>query len=182
MVKTIYLLRHFRVKDDQKEKLNAQEFDTWVDEYDKMNLEYLDLDLPPIDLCLVSPQNRAIASASHLNIEYRIDERLREVEAKLFKQSRWKFSKNFWLALGRLRWLFNIGSRETRKDSYARAREIVEALQESKVQNILILTHGFFIKILAQELHKEGFRGDMDIKPKNGKIYPMRLENFCIYS
>jgi len=182
MAKIIYLLRHFRVKDHQKGKLTAQEFDAWVDDYDKMELELLDLDLPSMDLCLVSPQHRAITSANSLDIEYSIDERLREVEAKLFKESSWRFSKNSWLALGRLRWLFNIGSGETRKDSYSRAREVIEVLQESKAQNILILSHGFFIKMLAKELYEEGYRGRVDIKPKNGKVYPMRLENFCKYS
>ncbi|MEA2027750.1 MAG: histidine phosphatase family protein [Campylobacterota bacterium] len=176
MAKTIYLLRHFRVKDTQKAWLDGKAFDAWVDAYDDMELEYLDIELPSFDSCLVSPQNRAIRSAKHLGIEYTIEPNLHEVEPKLFWHSRWKLSKNIWLTLGRLRWLLNMSSDETRSDTFARVHNVIKKLQESEAHNILILSHGFFIKILARELRKEGFVGDMDIKPKNGKIYPMQIE------
>jgi len=173
MAKNIYLLRHFRVKDRQKAWLTGKEFDQWVDAYDKMELEYLNIELPSFDTCLVSPQNRAICSAKHLDIAYTIESKLHEVEPKLFWQSKWKLSKNIWLTLGRLLWLFNLAQKEGRDDTHTRAKDVVTMLQKSPHQNILILSHGFFIKILARELSKEGFVGELDIKPQNGKIYPM---------
>jgi len=171
---TIYLLRHFRVKDTQKAWLDGKAFDKWVDAYDDMALEFRDIDLPSCDICLVSPQSRAIRSVEHLGIAYQIEPQLHEVEPKLFLESKIKLSKNIWLILGRLKWLLNIGSNEKREDSYRRAQEVVKILQKHQAQNILILSHGFFIKVLAKELHKMGFKGKMDIKPQNGKLYPFR--------
>lgn len=174
MIKNIYLLRHFRVKDDQRGWLNGEEFDAWVDAYDEMELEYCNMHLPSMDVCFVSPQSRAVRSANYLGLEYSIESRLHEVEPKLFSQSRWRLSKGVWLGIGRFRWLLNLGKGETRCDSFGRVDEVIAMLQECEAKNILILSHGFFIKLIARELQKLGYEGELDIKPKNGKLYHLQ--------
>ena len=97
-MKTIYLLRHFKVKDTISNRLNSQDFEVWVDAYDTFDLEYRNVDLPAVKNVYVSSQNRAVNTAKHLGLEYEITDLLREVEAKPFiSTKKWKFSKSFWL-------------------------------------------------------------------------------------
>ena len=70
-MRTIYLLRHFKVKDISKNRLNSQEFNDWVKDYDNFDIEYIDIDIPKdIDDIYVSSQNRVIKTAEYLNLTY----------------------------------------------------------------------------------------------------------------
>lgn len=44
-------------------------------------------------------------------------------------------------------------------------------IYESDYQNILIVSHGFFIRELTKRLNAEGFKGKIDPAPQNGKLY-----------
>ena len=67
-MKTIYIIRHFKVKDSTNKRLNSNEFAHWIEEYDNFDLEYLNLNLPKFDKIYVSSQNRAIKTANYLKI------------------------------------------------------------------------------------------------------------------
>jgi hypothetical protein len=41
----IYLLRHFKVKDISKNRLNSQEFNDWVKNYNNFDIEYIDINI-----------------------------------------------------------------------------------------------------------------------------------------
>lgn len=70
-MKTIYIIRHFKVKDNSTNKrLNSNEFAHWIEEYDNFDLEYLNLNPPKFDKIYVSSQNRAIKTANYLNLDY----------------------------------------------------------------------------------------------------------------
>ena len=96
-MQTIYLLRHFKVKDTQLSNLNSQEFSSWVNNYDFYELEYKNIELPIIDKIYVSSQNRAIKTANYLKLDYEKSDLLIEVEAFPFVKTKLKFSKFFWL-------------------------------------------------------------------------------------
>ncbi len=68
-MQTIYLLRHFKVKDTQLSNLNSEEFSSWVNNYDFYELEYKNIELPIIDKIYVSSQNRAIKTANYLKFK-----------------------------------------------------------------------------------------------------------------
>ena len=53
-MKTIYIIRHFKVKDSTNKRLNSNEFTHWIEEYDNFDLEYLNLNLPKFDKIYVS--------------------------------------------------------------------------------------------------------------------------------
>ncbi len=170
-MKNIYLLRHFKVQDKTTKKLNSQEFNRWVDDYDIYNLQYADINLPKIDRVFVSSQNRAIKTAQYLKQDFTTLYELVEVEAKPFISTNLKFSKSFWLIVGRLLWYFNLSKSEKREDTTQRAKKIVEMLENDDSQNILIISHGLFLKILQKELKSSGYSGKIDLKPENGVIY-----------
>ena len=100
--------------------------------------------------------------------------RLCEVEAKAFFNTEWKFSKSFWLIGGRLLWYMNLLVPEKKKETVHRARRVIEMLENDQGSTILLITHGLFLKVLTKELKKQGYSGEVDIKPKNGQIYHYR--------
>lgn len=173
-MKTIYILRHFKVKDTTKQKLNSQEFSQWVEFYDNTPLEYKDVNLPKVNKVFASIQNRAIKTVEYLKLEFETTELLKEVEAVPFIDTQKKFSKNFWLVIDRILWFFNFKKKENRVDTVKRVHEFLEQVKDEN--SILVVSHGLFIKVLVYELEKLGYKGDKNFRAKNGKLYCFRRE------
>ena len=89
-----------------------------------------------------------------------------------------RFSKNFWLVMGRLLWLFNLTKRESRKDTVKRAKEFIDKLQNEGDKSVLVVSHGLFLKVLAKELKNSGFSGNVDFRIKSGKIYRLIRDKY----
>jgi broad specificity phosphatase PhoE len=166
-------MRHFKVKDGcDKRYFNSKEIDIWVDRYDEFPLKTKDLTLPQIDKTYTSDLDRAKRSADHLKLTYESNKLLNEVSTKAFIDTNLKFPKLIWLIVGRILW--NIGAikkSETKKQTYKRANDAAQFLISSDAQNILVISHGFFMKALKQELELRGFIGEMDTAPRNGVVY-----------
>ena len=172
----IYFLRHFRVKDSSSNWLNSEEFDKWVKGYDTFELEYNDVVLPKnIDKIYVSSQIRAIKSADFLNLDYEIDDLLVEVPIKSFINTKFKLPKWLWLFAGRLAWFFNFKQIETKKETNKRVEDFIKNLDMN--DNILIISHGFFMMLLVKKLKKLGYSGNISSKMRNGKIYKMERQD-----
>ena len=174
-MQTIYLLRHFRVKDQTQGLMNADEFLAWVEQYDNMELAYREVVLPEkIDKVFVSSQQRAIKSAVYLALESETSDLLVEVDAQAFMSGKIKLPKKLWLFVDRLRWYLNFRSVENRSHTIKRARDFIEKIKET--DDVLIISHGLFMHVLIAELKKEGFEGSVDKKIKNAMIYTMERE------
>jgi broad specificity phosphatase PhoE len=173
VLKTIYLMRHFRVNDQQTNWLNSHAFDQWVDAYDRFPLVYKQIDLPKVDAVYVSTQKRAIKTAEFLELEAIPSEDLIEVEAKAFFKTNLKLPKSFWLMIGRLLWYGNVTKHESRNQTIERARRMIQQLQDADSQSTLLISHGLFLKVLIGEFKKQGYSGHMDKVPKNGKVYAL---------
>lgn len=168
----IYILRHFKVKDNSKIWLNSREFNDWVKEYDLFELEYLNVHLPSkIDKTYVSSLTRAIKTAEHLDIAYQISDLLTEVKSKAFINTNIKLPKWLWLFIDRVLWFFNANSSENRDMTHKRINEFIEKIDLD--DDIFIITHGFFMKQIVRQFKSLGFLCDIDIRPKNGKIYEL---------
>lgn len=175
-MQTIYILRHFKVKDTITNKLNSKEFKTWIDLYDNSALEYLDIDIPQVDKVYVSSQNRAMMTADYFKLDYEQSDLLREVETFPFMNTRLKFSKHFWLIISRVLWLLNITSKETKQDTIKRAKEFIEQLKNNnQEETVLIISHGLFLSIFIKELRYRKYFGLTDFHLKNGVIYKLQL-------
>ena len=166
----IYFLRHFKVKDNSKSWLNSEEFNQWVKNYDTFELEYNSVVLPKnINKIYVSSQNRAIKSADFLNLNYKINDLLVEVPIKSFIYTKFKLPKWLWLFVGRLAWFFNLKQLETKEETNERIENFIQNLDMNS--NILIISHGFFMILLLKKLKKIGYRGDIQRRIGNGKVY-----------
>jgi broad specificity phosphatase PhoE len=173
---TIHLLRHFKVQDNTPSWLNSDEFNQWVDTYDILPIKVIEVKLPKnIDLILCSTLLRAKKTVKELpKIEIIYTDKLVEVGSRVFFNTNIKLQKYIWFTMGTLFWYLNSLDGENRVDTIKRAKEVVEELKALKQENILIVSHGFFMKVLAKELKEEGFLGEIEFRPKNGKIY-----SFC---
>lgn len=171
-MKKIYLLRHFKVKDKKDKRLNSFEFNQWVDRYDNTALEYDNILIPKVDKVYVSTQNRAILTAKFLNLDFEKTNLLIEVEAKAFINTKFRFPKFFWLFVSRFFWFFNICKFENIKDTKKRANEIIQKIEEDKENNdILIISHGLFLKALIKQLKQKAYKTKVDFSIKNAKLY-----------
>jgi len=170
-MKTIYILRHFCVKDTQKGMMNSAEFNHWVHSYDNADLKYKTLQLPEVEKVYVSTQNRALKTAKYFKLDFESSALLQEVETYALFDTKWRFPKLFWLLIGRVFWFFNQTKKESRKDTQQRAKAFLQKLQEEKEQTVLLVSHGLFLKILLQELQKQSFQGDADFSMQCAKLY-----------
>ena len=64
----------------------------------------------------------------------------------------------FWNVLGRLQWFFNIHSqKECRRDTTYRAEQFIEMIIKGET-DCIIVTHGFFMHILLNQMKKKSFQ------------------------
>ena len=165
----IYLMRHFKVKDISKTWMNSAQFDQWVKYYDTYELDYVQVDFPPIEMVYVSSHTRALKTADFIHSPYQISDLVREVDAKAFMKTFFLLPKWFWLVIARIQWYFNLSQSENRIDTTHRINQFLETCDLTK--NTCIITHGFVMKTLIKALKNRGFYGKQDTAPQNGKLY-----------
>jgi broad specificity phosphatase PhoE len=133
----------------------------------------INLDSINWEICYCSTIPRAVKTAEKIFCkEIRFTNLIVEVPISPFT-NRKLFLPSFWWHLGgRIAWYKNHDSQlEGRKDTLKRINLFVKELNDSENEKILIVTHGFFMRIFVEELFKIGFKGKIDIRPKNGKLY-----------
>jgi len=175
-LKEITLLRHFRVKDSCEKKLfSSDEIDRWVDLYDTYDLDYHDVLFTHPQKVYTSALSRAKRTAEFLDLEYEEITLLNEVSAKAFVDTKWRFPKLLWFAVGRVYWSSGrVKKSESKEETFQRARDVADIMIGSDDVSIMIVSHGFFMRVLAKELRERGFEGEMDRHPRNGKPYLFR--------
>lgn len=173
---TIGLIRHFKVDAPvYKHPLSSEEFNATQRYYDSADVLKHDVDLGNTDwqVCYASTMKRAQETASHIykgNIV--ATDTIVEVDAAAAFNTMRKRSFSFWVVLARLAWLFGFKSqKESRKQTRLRCAEFYNELIKSGTDNILVVTHGFFMREFAAYLKKIDFEGKMDYAPKNARLY-----------
>lgn len=95
---------------------------------------------------------------------------LREVPLVPFIKTSLKVPYPIWNMAGRLAWLGSCSSQpETRKQTIERAKKAV-AFIEKEGKSSLVVTHGFFLYVLAKELEKKGYTGPRKRRFRNGEL------------
>ena len=124
-------------------------------------------------VCYVSSRPRAVATAKAIypGIPITTDELIEVPTTALFL-----LKKNLPSALrsviGRIAWFFNYSKMpETRRQSNERARKFLASLLKETEEDVLLITHGFFMQSLRHELRKLGFKGYCPYLPPNAKLY-----------
>ncbi|SMF78897.1 Fructose-2,6-bisphosphatase [Paenibacillus uliginis N3/975] len=170
----IGLVRHFRVVDITKNLwMTSSEFNSWVEYYEQCDIERVEF-TKKIDweLCYSSDQSRAVKTAELIfKDKINTTNLLREINIKAVTKTKFKLHRSFWLAFGRVGWLLNHSTQESKQDTLLRAKRVVDEIELNHNRTILVVTHGAFMTVLRNELKRRGYIGDQFFKPLNGKVY-----------
>ena len=98
-----------------------------------------------------------------------------EVSTKAFIDTKIGLPIWFWLGVGRVLWVLDLVKKsESRSTSTLRAKKAAKFLIDLKEENVVVITHGFFMILLQRELKKLGFVGEFDSHPQNAKVYSFK--------
>ncbi len=180
----IGIIRHFKVNYHKNFFMNSKEFKEWEENYNRSDVIRKDIELMGIhwDKCYSSTLIRALVTAKHVYKEDIVqNDLIRETIIDPIFKSNVRLPYWFWAISGRVAWYFNHKSQqENKKITKDKARQFVDLfLNEAKkedTENILIVTHGFFMYSLQKELKKRGFKGKLVYSPKNGILYLYKNE------
>lgn len=176
----IGLVRHFKVIDHTRELwMTASEFNSWVEHYDQCDLKENEL-VHPVnwERCYSSNQLRAAKTAQHIfKHELVITDLLREVSLNAVTDKNIKLHRLMWLASGRIAWMLNHVSQEGKQDTLLRAKTIIDEIEQQQDRNVLLVSHGAFMRVLKAELKSRGYTGAPFLIPRNGKVYLYEKES-----
>jgi len=173
----IGIVRHFKVNFRSNRRwMTAKQFNQWVAEYDQADIDPSNQFTTDVswDVCLTSDLLRASKTAELIFTGTAIPtEYLREIAIHASFNSIMKLPVNLWLVLGRIAWYFShISQSESRVQTQQRANLFIDAIENDYPDvNVLIVTHGAFMKVMSKELKRRGYQGKVSMTPQNGELY-----------
>lgn len=169
----IGLVRHFEVDCSHKLLMSAEEFREWAQRYDcsPIKVGNLLIDQDKWDTCYCSDLSRALETAHCIYKGNIIKSKLiREVPMAPIAKSSIKLPYLLWLIAGRLAWRYAHQSQpETITQTKERVKEFLASIMEE--YNVLIVTHGFLMMQIQEQLIASGFVGERFTRAKHGKVY-----------
>lgn len=175
----IGFVRHFKVDlPGNKSVYSTAEFNKQMIDYDSAPViaNNLDINESDWDICYCSDLLRAITTAHAIYKKEIIKTGLlREVPLRAFTNTTWRLPSFIWHFAGRIAWRFNKQSQpEVYEQTLKRVHDFYDLISSQKEKKVLVVTHGFFMRVLYEELIKKGFRGEIELNPRNGKLYIMQ--------
>lgn len=172
----IGLIRHFKVDyPPQKKIMNSDDFQKSMDVYDSSGVLKKDISINPDewDVCYSSTMPRAVTTAEELysGSIVKTDD-IREVQMHPYFNTRLKIPSLVWRILARIAWYRSHPSQEENiKNTNQRVERFFKTITSDNNRSVLVVTHGFFMRLLAERLIKEGYKGKYDPIPRNAKLY-----------
>jgi len=178
----IGLVRHFKVDMLFSEPLyTPEQINTKLTDYDSCSVIPNEVHLNGIEweICYSSTMPRAVITAETIfNNEIIETDLLKEVDLRAFTNKKIPLPGWLWHFGGRIAWYKEKESQpEKYSETIARADKILDMIISSGRQNVLCVSHGFFMGVLFRKLYKLGFKGDADMRPQNGKLYVFSRQN-----
>jgi broad specificity phosphatase PhoE len=169
----VVLIRHFKVGFRWKFFYNTAEYEVDCGGYNTAPVVTSDLKISSTDRLITSTMNRAIETSRHIfgRDADAAENNLCEVPMKPFVKTKLKFPKLVWDIIGRLQWRLN---HKNQPEPFNKSRERVKTFVEdlvAKNQNVVIVCHGWIIKLMIRELKRHGFRGPNPLFIKNATPY-----------
>ncbi len=171
----IGLIRHFKVSCDKQLFMNSDDFEKWVIKYDISDIIENDVKVDHIiwNKCFSSDLPRAVRTSEAIyKGEIVTTVLLREVTLCPIFKTKIKLPYIFWCISARVAWHFQHRSQpEIKKATLKRVDSFISSLDPISNDNVLVVCHGFIMKVLLKALKKNGFNGAHINSPKNGKLY-----------
>ncbi len=169
----IGIVRHFKVDCKKDKYMNTHEFSTYIDTYDRADIiiDQVKIDQEQWKKCYCSDLLRAVKTAEALyKGEIKQSQLIREVPMAPIVDVDFRLHSSWWSISSRLAWLVNhTVQQEGRRATKQRAEAFIEDLKDE--EDILIVSHGFFLITLVKLLRKQGFKGYVPLRMKNGEVY-----------
>jgi broad specificity phosphatase PhoE len=172
----IILIRHFEVDFKWKFWYNSDEYDHDRTGYNTAAVVKTKLDFKSVDRLITSTMGRTLETSLHIfgrEPDLSVDV-LCEVPIKAFVKTKLRLPKIIWDIIGRIQWRLNLGSQP---ESYAQSKErvygfLTTLLEEGK--DVVIVCHGWIMKIMIARLRTLGFKGPRPIYIRNGLPYEFK--------
>ena len=169
------LVRHFKVITDEKALLSSSEFAKAMEKYDRAPIRGngLKIDSSDWDVCYSSTLPRAITTAESIFSGKIIKtDLLIEVPISPFTRKNIKLPSFIWHIGSRLAWYKSHNSqRENIHGTKKRIKMFYDTIKNSGNNRILVVSHGYFLRMFYDEMKRIGFDGDVDVNIQNGKLY-----------
>lgn len=189
----ISLIRHGTSCLNDNHRKNCEDFKKWVNNYNLSGI-LKEENFPEITLQKVAQANvfitsdlkRSIDSAQLLrknkNVHIKIDRLYREVEMPIPLKTHWniKLSPVTWSVLLRLLWFGGYSRNcESYKHAKNRAKQAANQLIDyaDKYHSVVVVGHGFFNMLIANELLHNKWSGKKMKSPKNWSVSTYTLLN-----
>ncbi|MGN7765016.1 histidine phosphatase family protein [Paenibacillus sp. 22594] len=162
--------------------MSAEQFNEWILQYEQADLLHTDYARnggQEWNKCLSSDQARAAQTARSLyKGEVTFTTLLREIGIAAVMLPGIKLPVSCWLTVGRLCWALGHHSQpENRVTAKTKARLLIDSLEtREQPENVLMVSHGAFMKLLERELRRRGFKGRRMFHPQKGKLYMYEKE------
>ena len=162
----ILLIRHFKVKYSFSFFSTSRNFDQAMFQYDQADVKTQNIDpgFKQYQKCFCSGLKRSIKTAEFLFGGEPVKTTLiNEVPLVSSFKTRIVIPTVIWLLIGRVLWFFNSAKQpEGKGETVQRAVDFYNKYcqpDKGKELNIMVVTHGFFMRVLARILKREGFQG-----------------------
>ena len=157
----VVVIRHGKVHFKWRNWSTSEQFDMECKKYDKAPIKPFLVEVPKKvpDKIYISglPRSRETAIQIFGETEFIATRLIDEVPMHSSVVSKVKLPLWFWNISGRLQWLFNSQrQQECRKDTIDRAEQFVKIILQNG-DDCTVVTHGFFMLILIDQLKKNGF-------------------------
>lgn len=178
----IGLIRHFKVDFKPVKRIySADDFSRAMDLYENspVILDSIKLSNNNWDVCYCSTINRAIVTANNIyNGKIIYTDLIVEVPVTPFTKNKIKLPSFVWHLGGRIAWHKNHHSQpEKRSETLIRIKSFLDEISGNNYKSVLVVTHGFFMRVLVEQLIKNGYKGKIDVRPVNGKLYILNNDN-----
>ena len=167
-------MRHFKVQYHWKPSYTSDEYASADAEYD--NADVIDQQIhlsKEYTMIFVSTLRRTQQTLYYLfgNVPFKQTNLLDEVRLAPFMYSRIRLPLLMWLIMGRIQWFLNIKRQpEARTDTIRRAEDFIKTIKALN-GNVLIIGHGFFLRVLASKIIGMGFVGKAFDYLHNGEYH-----------
>ena len=170
----VVIIRHAEVDFCWSRRCTSDMFDSECRKYDCSPIKNVPYSIPQTvyQKIYVSELSRSQDTAKILfpNEEYFESRLINEVPLKSSFDTKMNMPIWFWNLVGRLQWFINSRRQaETREQTRERAKGFVKLIRNNDI-DVAVVTHGFYMHSLLQEMKKAGFRmTGSSVKFKNGE-------------
>ncbi len=169
----IGLVRHFKVKQPLPKGflIGYEALVNWFEEYDTADVHYTHVDMRTINwkLCYASTMSRAYCTAKHIyDGEIQTIDDLREVTVLNLMNKKRRLPIILWAILIKRK---TLSANEITEATKKKLANFIDWLLSKQEKEILVVSHGFIMMLLQQELKARGFTGEQFRNPANGKVY-----------